>query len=116
MNTHVAAENGYKHVQFHVAGDFEAYSEEDIRKIRETVAAILGCKRDDVVKEGIRPANSFILVLAIKETLISKFLAMNQHHMEQLRDLKVEYFILDKNLRSEYSHRIQNFIICLDDL
>jgi hypothetical protein len=59
------------------------------------VVSILGCRADDVIIEGIRRANSFIVILAIKDALIGNILHMNQHHMEQLRDLNVDYFIVD---------------------
>lgn len=92
--THFAADNGFKHVQIHVEGDVKGYSNEDIQKIRETVVAFLGCEDSDVVIDGIHHDKSFVVVLAIKETLVNNMVHMDQQHIEKLCNFKVDYFIL----------------------
>lgn len=96
-NTHIIADNGFQHVKFHVAGNFEMYSEEDIENIRITVVAMLCCEDGDVVIDKLGPDKSFIVVLAIKEIFVSKILHMDQQHIKKLCDLKVDYFILNDN-------------------
>lgn len=73
------------------------YSKEDIQNIRETVVAFLGCRDSDVVIDGLYRANSFFVVLCIREILVSEFLSMDRQHIEKLCDLKVDYFILNDN-------------------
>ncbi|XP_055999928.1 uncharacterized protein LOC125676249 isoform X2 [Ostrea edulis] len=87
-------DNGFKHVQIHVEGDVKGYSNEDIQKIRETVVAFLGCEDSDVVIDGIHHDKSFVVVLAIKETLVNNMVHMDQQHIEKLCNFKVDYFIL----------------------
>ncbi|XP_056002847.1 uncharacterized protein LOC125667384 [Ostrea edulis] len=88
-------DNGFKHVQFHIAGTLQIYSNEELHNIRNIVIAFLGCKDDDVVLDGIHLANSFFVVLGIREIFVNKLLDMDQQHIQQLCDLKVDYFILD---------------------
>jgi hypothetical protein len=87
-------DNGFKHAHYHVAGQFDGYSKEDIQAIRKTVVAMLECEDEDVVIDGFCCANSFFVVLGIKEIFINKMLHMGHQHKIKLCDLRVDYFIL----------------------
>lgn len=91
----IVSDNGFKHVQFHIAGNLQIYSNKELHNIRNIVIAFLGCNDDDVVLDGIHLANSFFVVLGIREIFVNKLLDMDQQHIQQLCDLKVDYFILD---------------------
>jgi hypothetical protein len=90
------ADNGFKHVQFHVTGHFDGYSPDDMRKIRKTVVAILDCEDDDVVINGFCRAKSFFIILAILEIFIPRLSYMSQEDKKKLHGLDVDYFLTEK--------------------
>jgi hypothetical protein len=94
-----------------VTGKFDGCEPRDIQKIRDTVVAILDCDDKDVVIDGMKAANSFFVVLAIKEIIIPKILNLSQQHREKLCNLKVDYFILDGGkYRTESQFQGENYL------
>ncbi|XP_061172835.1 antiviral innate immune response receptor RIG-I-like [Saccostrea echinata] len=88
-------ENGYKQARFHVNGNVEDYSKEDLLRIRDTIAAMLDCSTDSVSIEGLRPSESFVVVVAIKQEYINRLLERAQNILVHLCDLNVDYFECD---------------------
>lgn len=91
-------ENGYKSIQFHVLGNLSEYSSQRIEKIKETVAAIVGCTSEEILVGGISHSNSFFLILAIKDIYYRKLLDMGQQDIDKLRQLSIDYLIVDLNV------------------
>lgn len=89
--------NGYTEVECHVKGDLSRYPKEYIRKVKETVAAILDCREEDILLNGVRHSTSFLLSLSLKEVYIWKLLIMNEQDRQKLRSLDIDYLIVDKN-------------------
>lgn len=91
-------ENGFKNIQVHVLGNLSEYNSEGIEKIKDTVAAIVGCTSKEIVVGGISHSNSFFLALAIKDTYYRKLLDMGQQDKEKLRQLNIDFLIVDLNV------------------
>lgn len=91
------AVNGYRDVQFHVQGEISGYTKEYIHDVIETVAAILGCKEEDILLNGVRHSTSFLLSLSVKEVYSWKLLVLNEEDSKRLRRLNIDYLIIDKN-------------------
>lgn len=92
--------NGFKKVEFHIQGDLLAYSKEQIESILETVAVILQCGKKEIIVNGLRQANSFFIVLSIKEMYMKKLLNLNESGRDELQKQNIDYFIIDKTLVS----------------
>lgn len=83
-------------MKFHIQGDFNNYSEDQIEFIREEVADMLDCEDGDILESGAMEASSFMLVLSIKETYTHKLFTLGEQDRLKLRKLNIDYFIVDK--------------------
>lgn len=88
-------ENGFKNVQFHVKGILSCYTKAEIEKIRDTVAAIVGCNSSEIHVTGYYPSASFLVVLSIENQRARKLLTVKQQEKDKLCKLKIDYFIVD---------------------
>lgn len=92
------SENGYTNVQFHVQGDLNNYTKEDIRNIVETVAGILNCSTDKILVNGVLHSRSFMLVLSLKDIYTSKLMTISEQDCHHLTRLHIDYFILNQKI------------------
>lgn len=92
------SENGYTKVQFHVQGDLNNYTKENIVNIVETVADILNCRTDEILVNGVHHSRSFMLVLSMKDIYISKLMTLNERDCCHLIRLRIDYFILNQKI------------------
>jgi hypothetical protein len=104
-----------------VHGNIEQlYSRDHIKKIKKTVVAFLDCEDDDVEIDGFCHANSFFVILAIREKFLSKLFCMSQEDNEKLRGLNVDYYLIDEEkYTTETPHQGKNRIriyLCKDIL
>lgn len=88
--------NGYKNVQFHIKGELSGHDKDYIQNVIETVAAILDCKEEDILLNGVQHSNSFLLSLSVKTVYIRKLLAINEPDRLRLIRLNIDYIIIDK--------------------
>lgn len=93
----MVVENGYRNVRLHVVDNVFYFKVEDETKIRETVANIVGCSTEDIRVNGYRLANSFFLVLSIREIYIGRLFTIQQHDKDRLLKLKIDFFKDDLN-------------------
>lgn len=91
-------ENGFRNIQVHVLGNLTEYSSERIQKIKDTVAAIVGCTSEDILVGGFTYSNSFFVILAIKDIYHSKLLDMGQQDRDKLKQLNIDFLIVDLNV------------------
>ncbi|XP_065942668.1 uncharacterized protein [Magallana gigas] len=89
-------ENGYTKVQFHVQGDLNNYTRENIINIVETVAGILNCRTDEILVNGVYHSGSFMLVLSMKDIYIKKWMNLSERDCHHLTSLHIDYFILNQ--------------------
>lgn len=89
--------NGYKKVKFHIQGDISNYTADQIEIIKETVAAAVGCKNEEIHLNGFCKSTSFFVVLSIKERCINGLFNMKQQDKEKLTSLNINYFIVDSD-------------------
>lgn len=71
------------------------YSDRYCEKLKKTVAAIVGCKHEEIEIVEFERTMSFEVVLSIKDMDLQNLLTMPQIDHEQLYRLKVDYFIAD---------------------
>lgn len=88
-------ESGFKNVQFHVRGNLSNYTKEKIFKIKETVAAIVGCPEEEICVSGFLHSSSFIVVFSVKEIYLRNILAMKQQDKDKLCSLNIDYFTIE---------------------
>lgn len=88
-------ENGFKTVQFHVRGNLSCYTPVEIRKIQQTVAAIVGCNSTEIFVAGYRHSSSFLAVLSIEKKHVKKLMTVKQQEKDKLSRLNIDYFIVD---------------------
>nr|XP_034334894.1 uncharacterized protein LOC117680649 [Crassostrea gigas] len=88
-------EDGFKHVYFHVTGDLSNFNKEKRRNIRETVAAMVGCKTDRVSLNGYRHSESFIAIVSIEVIYVGKLVAINKQDRYRFVRLDIDYFTVD---------------------
>nr|XP_034321578.1 uncharacterized protein LOC105323062 [Crassostrea gigas] len=88
-------DNGYKNVQFHVRGNLNDYTKEQIEHIVEAVADIVECETQEISVNGFKPSNSFFLVLSLKEVYTWKLSKLNEQDIHRLRNLNIDFFIVD---------------------
>lgn len=84
-----------KTIQFHIGGNLSDYCQKDIENMKETIAAIVGCSKEDIHENGFCHSSSFFMVLSMKEVYIRKLLAIKQKDKDMLYNLNVTYFIYD---------------------
>lgn len=89
------SDNGYKHVQFHVQGNLDDYTKEQIEHIVEAVADIVDCETQDISVNGVKPSNSFFLVLSLKKVYTWKLSKLNEQDCHRLTNLNIDFFIVD---------------------
>lgn len=89
------SDNGYKNVQFHVQGNLNDYTKEQIEHIVEAVADIVECEAQEIFVNGVKPSNSFFLVLSLKEVYTWKLSKMNEQDSHRLMNLNIDFFIID---------------------
>lgn len=70
---------------------------EEITRIVEVVADILGCKVEEIRVNGVRPSASFYLVLSIKENYIHKLSDMNEENRLRLKEFNIDILNVDEN-------------------
>lgn len=85
-------ENGWRNVSFHVDANIHHFSTDEETKIKETVANIVGCSKEDIRVHGYLNGMSFFIVLAIKDIYIEKLLNIKDHDKDKLRKLNIDYF------------------------
>eukprot|EP00105_Crassostrea_gigas_P015056 XP_011431935.1 PREDICTED: uncharacterized protein LOC105331445 isoform X7 [Crassostrea gigas] len=88
-------EDGFKHIYFHVTGDLSNFNKEKRRQIRETVAAMVGCKTDRVSLNGYRHSESFIAIVSIEVIYVGKLVAINEQDRYRFVRLNIDYFTVD---------------------
>lgn len=87
--------NGFKEVEFHVQGDVSGYTKAYINHVIKTVAVILECKEEDIMLNGVRHSESFLLSLSVKEIYISKLLALMEEDRIKLISHNIDYLSID---------------------
>lgn len=92
------AVNGYKNVEFHVQGDVSGYTRAYINHVIKTVAAILDCKDEDILLNGVRQSESFLIILSVKRIYIWKLLVLKEKDRIQLKRHNIDYLIIEKNI------------------
>lgn len=85
-------------MKFHVKGDVDNYSNEDIDDILEELAEMLKCEKWDILVNGVLPSMSFILVLLINEAFTWRFNALDEQDCKKLGSLNIDYLIVDDEL------------------
>lgn len=87
--------NGYKEVAFHVQRDVSSYTRSYIHHVIKTVAVIIECKEEDILFNGVRHSECFMLSLSVKEVYSGKLLALREKDRTKLRRLNIAYLIID---------------------
>lgn len=87
-------DNGYKKVQFHIQGYLKDYTKEHIENIVEAVADILDCEPHDILVNGVKPSNSFFLVLSFQEVYSRRLFNLNKQDRLRLMKLNIDFFIV----------------------
>lgn len=90
-------EQGYTNIEFHVQGNITSIHSQEVENILETVAVMLGCKKEDIYVNGVRPSSSFILILSIKETDTWKLSEVNQEDRKKLAKLKIDFLVVEED-------------------
>lgn len=85
-------------MQFHVQGDLNNYTRENIINIVETVAGILNCRTDEILINGVRHSRSFMLVLSLKDIYTRKMMTLSEQDCRHLTKLRIDYFILNQQI------------------
>lgn len=78
-----------------MTGDLSNFNKDKRRKIRETVAAIVGCKTDRVFLNGYRLSESFIAIVSIEVIYVGKLLALKEQDRDRFVHLDIDYFTVD---------------------
>lgn len=76
-------------------GKLSCYTKAEIEKIRDTVAAIVGCNSTEIHLNGYYPSASFLVVLSIENKRARKLLTVEQQAKDKLCRLNIDYFIVD---------------------
>lgn len=85
-------------MQFHVQGDLNNYTKENIVNIVETVAGILNCRTDEILVNGVHHSRSFMLVLSMKDIYVRKLMTLSERDCRHLTRLHIDYFILNQKI------------------
>lgn len=91
-------ENGFRGAEFHVRGNLSDYCKEQIEKVKETVATIVGCSPKEIHVNGYRNSSSFFVVLSMKQPFTRKLLSMEQVEKDSLFQFNIDYIIVDNNV------------------
>lgn len=84
-------------MQFHIQGDITNYSKKHIDDIVVTVASILHCNQYDILVNGLKHSESFMLLLSLQKRYIWKLSVLDKHDCIKLVKLNIDYIILDQN-------------------
>lgn len=76
-------------------GNLSCYTPVEIRKIQQTVAAIVGCNSTEIFVAGYRHSSSFLAVLSIEKKHVKKLMTVKQQEKDKLSRLNIDYFIVD---------------------
>lgn len=76
-------------------GNLSEYSPNQIEKIKETVAVIVGCSFKEVHVGGFAPSTSFLVVLSLKEIYLEQLYNLEQWQKDRLIEVNIDYFIVD---------------------
>lgn len=85
-------------MQFHVQGDLNNYTRENIINIVETVAVVLNCRTDEILVNGVYHSRSFMRVLLMKDIYIQKWMNLSERDCHHLKSLHIDYFILNQKI------------------
>lgn len=88
--------SGYINLKVHVNGDLNEY--EQIEAIIEEIAQILNYDKRNIRIISVKPSTSVLLVLSIKEADTRKLLSMSEENQLKLRELNIDYMIVDKEI------------------
>lgn len=83
-------------MKFHIKGDLNNYSKQQIENIMDEVAAMLDCEEGDILESGVKESSSFMLVLSIKKSCMHILFTLGKQDRLKLRKLNIDYFIVDK--------------------
>lgn len=59
------------------------------------MAVILECKEENIMLNGVRHSESFMISLSVKEAYSGKLLALKEKDCIKLRRLNIDYLIID---------------------
>lgn len=62
------------------------------------MAAILDCKDEDILLNGVRHSKSFLISLSVKEIYIWKLLALEENDRIKLKSHNIDYLIIDRKI------------------
>lgn len=88
--------SGYINLKVHVNGDLNEYKQ--IEAIIEEIAQILNYDKRNIRIISVKPSTSVLLVLSIKEADTRKLLSMSEENQLKLRELNIDYMIVDKEI------------------
>lgn len=78
-------------------GDITNYSKKHINAIVVTVASILHCNQYDILVNGLKHSESFMLLLSIQKSYILKLSVLDKRDCIELVKLNIDYLIIDKD-------------------
>lgn len=73
------------------------YKQSYIEKIKQTVAEMVECTVEKIQVVGIRPSDSFLIVLFLKNVSLRKLWTMKQQDKDKLLRLNIDYIVADLN-------------------
>lgn len=92
------SEQGNVNVKFHIKGNLDDYTRQDIDDIVEEVADMLECEKRNILVNGVLHSSSFLLVLSIKETYVWKLSCMNEQDKMKLQRLNIDYLMIGEEV------------------
>lgn len=108
----IYTENGVQLAEFHVRGNLSDYSKEQIEKIKETVASIVGCTPEEIHENGYLKSSSFWMVLSMKEPFARKLLTMKHDEKDSLRRFNIDYIKLNDDIVNLEISKGKQIYIC----
>lgn len=78
-------------------GNLSNYKQRYIEKIKQTVAEMVECTVEKIQVVGIRPSDSFLIVLFLKNVSLRKLWTMKQQDKDKLLRLNIDYIVADLN-------------------
>lgn len=76
-------------------GDLSNFNKKKRRLIKETVAAMVGCKTDRVSLNGYRHSESFIAIVSIEVIYVGNLVAIKEQDRDRFVRLDIDYFTVD---------------------
>lgn len=102
-------------MKFHIKGNLDDYTRQDIDDIVEEVADMLECEKRNILVNGVLHSSSFLLVLSIKETYVWKLPCMNEQDKMKLQRLNIDYLMIGEEVivldgsKGNYRFHFKNF-------